>query len=220
MAGRRKGKQTTHFAIRRRIEDVIGSELTQIGKPLVISGNDRPGGVKRREVVVQRQATVSVRDNLLRIQEEADPLGFLIAVQNGDLIPVSYVDDNGEVVTTFSQAGLDQRISVAKFMATKVLPTLSVTKHVIENGDAPDAESDSAYDPNRPGAPSFAQIVQEAAMRRQQGIAMQHKVEVKSGPPKETHPAPTTRLAGDWIDRDEYDEPPDGCDGALGDEPG
>jgi hypothetical protein len=167
----RKGKQITHFAVKRRIEDVIGSDVSQIGRPLVISGNDSPGGAKRRELVVQRAPTVSVRDNLLRIQEEADPLGFLIAVQQGDLIPVTYVSDDGHVVTEYHQAGLDQRIGVAKFLAAKVLPTLSVTKHVM----APPADpSTDEYDPSNPGQTNktFAQIVQDAALRRRQAKMM------------------------------------------------
>lgn len=171
MAKGRKGKQITHFAVKRRIEDVIGSEITQVGRPLVISGNDRPGGAQRREVVVQRPPTVSVKENLLRIQEEADPLGFLIAVQQGDLLPVTYVSDDGHVVTEYHQAGIDQRISVAKFLAAKVLPTLSVTKHVME---PPVDPSKDDYDPSRPGQANktFAQIVQDAALKRRQAAVM------------------------------------------------
>lgn len=224
MAGRRKGKQITHFAVRRRIEDIIGSEMTQVGRPLVVSGNDRPDGTKRREVIVQRAPTVNVRENLLRIQEEADPIGFLVAVQNGDLIPVTYVEDGGDVVTHYVQAGLDQRINVARFLANKVLPTLSVTKHVMATPDG-NEEAPDAYDPARPGAPSFAKIVQDAALRRQQQVIMPVKepviVEVEDGAAEEASGGGgQAGRSGDWIERDNYDEPADGGDGALGREPG
>jgi len=160
---RRKKLEPTPFIVKRKLEEILNSDMTHPGKPLVISGNDYPGGKKRREVVVAKSAVVTVRDSILRIQEHADPLGFLISVQRGDLIPVSMVDDEGNVVTQYVQASIGDRVDVAKYLANKVLPSLSVTKHVME---VPDEGQNAGFDPNRPGQPNFAQLVAAAAAKR------------------------------------------------------
>lgn len=167
-----------------KVDDVIGADAAHGGRPLVIRGTRR----NWKEVVRTRPgaAVVSVRDNVIRIQENADPIGFLMEVMNGSLFPVQYVDEDGNLAEHYVAAPMDARIQIAKYLANKVLPTLSVTKHVI---DTPDPNDNQAYDPSRPGQPSFAQIVQMAAMRRKAGgVSMQvdddpayHDVEIIDG---------------------------------------
>lgn len=163
--GRKSSQPVGQITLLGKVTDVLKSDGRDTGRPLVIRGGKRTW----RETVKMRPGTavVSVRDNILRIQEEADPIGFLVEVMNGSLFPVQYVDDEGNVAEHYVAAPLDARVQIAKYLANKVLPTLSVTKHVV---DVPGGEDGAAsYDPNRPGQPSFAQIVQMAAMRRKAG---------------------------------------------------
>ena len=145
-----------------KVEDVIGSNAANAGRPLVVTG-------KRswREVVKARPgaALASVRDNMLRIQEQADPIGFLIEVMNGSMFPVQMVSDEGDIVEHYVTPDLQTRIKIAQFMANKVLPTLSVTKVVVDKPE----DGDTGYNPNTPGQPNFAQIVKMAAQRRRAG---------------------------------------------------
>jgi hypothetical protein len=60
-------------------------------------------------------------------------------------------------------------------LANKILPSLSVTKHIVEN-DASEADPNAGYDPNRPGQPSYAQLVAMAADRRRTGFVPDGRV--------------------------------------------
>lgn len=190
---RTKADEATPFLIKRKLDEILNSDMQHPGKPLVLSGNDYPSGKKRREVVqvAKRNHVVTVREQIIRIQEDADPLAFLISVQRGDLIPVSFVDDDGNVCTMYQQASLKDRVDVARYLTNKVLPTLSVTKHVIES-DQPDEQSDAAFDPNRPGQPSFAQLVAAAAAKRR-GVSVPEQpgkmIEVEDGDEEVDHTA-------------------------------
>ncbi len=156
-------KAKTHFLVKRGIDEVLASDGQTPPRPMVITGNDYPGGRERRLAVqVHGQSAVSrITDQLVRIEQDADPLGFLIAVQRGDLIPVHIVTDDGELVTKYQQASVQDRIVIAKFMVNKLLPNLSITKHLVAQAD-PDAPAA----PGSPGQPSFAAIVSAAASRR------------------------------------------------------
>ena len=157
-------KAKTHFLVKRGIDDILKGDGVVTPRPMVITGNDYPGGRERRNVVrVHEASSVSrISDQLVRIEQEADPLGFLIAVQRGDLIPVHVVTDEGEVHTTYQQASVNDRITIAKFMVNKILPSLSVTKHLVQNDEPPEGTGQ----PGAPGQPSFAAMVSAAASRR------------------------------------------------------
>lgn len=169
-----------------KVNDILKSNGDVHGRPLVISSGKR----NWKEIVRAKPGAsmVTVRDNIIRIQENADPIGFLMEVMNGSLFPVQFVDENGEIHEHYVAAGMTERVQIAKFLANKVLPTLSVTKHVVDPAGGAD-ESGAAYDPSRPGQPSFAQIVQMAAARRKGGVPMPvldddpayHDVEVVNG---------------------------------------
>jgi hypothetical protein len=153
----------TDYNLKRGITSVMKSGA-EVPPKLVISGNDYPSGKKRRQVIAVRAPTqvLSVKDNLLRIQTEADPMGFLISAQKGDLIACHYVDEEGNIVTKYEQAALADRISIAKFLVNKVLPNLTVTKHLVEQNTG---DPEAPVRPGSPGQPSFAQIVSAAASR-------------------------------------------------------
>jgi hypothetical protein len=176
--GRKKSDspEKTPWMIKRKLDEILNSDMHHPGKPLTLHGNDY-GGKRRTEVIIAKQQknVVTIKGNIIRIQEQADPLAFLISVQNGDLIPVTYVDDDGNVCTTYQQAAIKDRVEVAKYLANKILPSLSVTKHIVEN-DASEADPNAGYDPNRPGQPSYAQLVAMAADRRRTGFVPDGRV--------------------------------------------
>lgn len=157
MADRRK----TTFLLKRGIGDAVRSDGADM-RPLVVSGNDIPGGRKRRTAIRPISRVRTVQENLLKIQQEADPIDFLIRVQRGELIPVQSVTDDGEVVTAYETAALADRIGVAKFMAAKVLPTLTVTQHLVS---VQEAEAGGGGLPGGRSGASFAQLVAAAAAR-------------------------------------------------------
>ncbi len=151
----RKSK-SSHFLIKRSLDDVLKSDGQLPPRPPVFT--NRPQAVK----IHSAGNVTHIRDNLVRIEQEADPLGFLIAVQRGDLIPVHTVDADGDLITTYQQAGLADRITTAKFLVNKLLPNLSVTKHLV---DSPKEDDQNGPTIGRPGQPSFAALVSAAASR-------------------------------------------------------
>jgi hypothetical protein len=143
----------------------------------VLDGDDTPAPLvvnvprnSRQIVEIKQQSLVTVRENIIRIQQVADPIGFMIAVQQGALfecIDVVERDGHKQQITHYEQASLKQRIEAAKFLTTKILPTLSVQQHIIEDSrDKTPPEERHALS-GEPGQPSFAQIVAAAAAQAQ-----------------------------------------------------
>lgn len=125
---------------------------------------------KSKEVIIHRQQTIeSVRDTITRIQQEADPIGFLVAVQNGAMIEIIQLSRNedGEMIQRihYEQPTIKQRIEVAKLLAQKVLPSVSVQKVVVEDLRPKDKPEDTHYVPGQEGQPTFAQLVHAAASK-------------------------------------------------------
>lgn len=130
-----------------------------------------PSARRGTEVVKFKQTEVkTIRDQVIQIQQQADPIGFLIAVQTGALIEVVDIvaGPDGKPVQQISyvQANLKQRIDTARYLANKVLPSMSVQKVVVED-NRPDQERDALSSTGDPGQPSFAQIVSAAASKAQ-----------------------------------------------------
>jgi hypothetical protein len=84
---------------------------------------------------------VSVKANILKIQAH-DPISFLIQVMNGDPIPCHNINAEGVVETEHWCAPLKERISVAKFLSSKVMPTM----HLIKAVDDEEAPVKSGFD--------------------------------------------------------------------------
>jgi hypothetical protein len=96
-----------------------------------------------------------------------------MSIQRGDLIPIQFVDEEGQVHTSYETAGLKDRIATARFLANKVLPSLTVTKHLLEAAPAEETPGQIGA----PGQPSFAALVSAAASR----AVPVHSTEIKNG---------------------------------------
>jgi hypothetical protein len=80
---------------------------------------------------------VDIKQHVIRIQDECDPVGLLIAIANGQPVATFTVDEDGETCAAFETLPLKDRITVIKFLSDKVLPRMSVFKKVdAKKGDA------------------------------------------------------------------------------------
>jgi hypothetical protein len=96
-----------------------------------------------------------IRDEVIRIVSQGDPIGFLIAVMNGSLVESHIVAKDGEVHTIKTTATVKDRVEIAKFLANKYMPTVAVTKHVVSEGNK-----------TEDGERNLRQIINVAASRR------------------------------------------------------
>lgn len=138
-------------------------EATQTGEvpPMAYLPPTINGKPTRIDERVAKRGIPTVRDNIVRIQREADPLSFLIAVSNGQLFPVHIVQPNGEIATVYEMPTLNQRIRAAQYLAEKMMPKMGVIKVV---DDRPPGA------PVPAGAPmTFAQAVEKAASNMAEG---------------------------------------------------
>ena len=78
---------------------------------------------------------VKMSTHIVRIQDETDPVGLLIAIANGQPVPTFTIDKDGNMETKFETLDLKDRIPVIKFLSDKVLPRMSVNKKI----DTPDS---------------------------------------------------------------------------------
>ena len=81
---------------------------------------------KNAKAIVLQGQPVSVHDNIVRIQTDGDPMGQLLAMMNGKLMPSYVVQKDGSVKTIYETATLAQRISIAKWLGDRVMPKVSV----------------------------------------------------------------------------------------------
>lgn len=160
--GKSSGKSNIPVALRCKLHDILKSNASEPGRPLFVG---KPG----QEVSIQiPQYTkiATLHSSLARINEEADPIGFLISAANGALFPVHYVVDNNgepEIVTEYHSFNLEQRERIHRFLANKLVPTISVSK-VIPNktkAEAAETEEDQADT-------SFLNMVRNAAGKAKQ----------------------------------------------------
>lgn len=160
---RRKSNSLTN-AIRNVIDndDIESAQL-----PLIMgSARDR---LKLEQVQIRQPTRViPIKDQIVRIQQEADPVGFLIAAQNGELFEeidvVPDPENPGQVLIAkhYTQATPKQRIEIARFLVNKIMPNLNVTKHIMD-----ETNKDGNVDLKNPGkgGQSFDSLVREAARR-------------------------------------------------------
>lgn len=78
---------------------------------------------------------VSIQQHVVRIQEETDPVGLLIAIANGQPVPTVIIDKDGNQDVKFETLDLKDRLSVIKFLSDKVLPRMSINKKVDPGND-------------------------------------------------------------------------------------
>ena len=78
--------------------------------------------------VAVTKAPPSVKENVIRINGEADPIGLLIAIANGQPISTFAVAEDGTVLLSYETLPLKERLKVIFHLADKVLPRMQVTK--------------------------------------------------------------------------------------------
>ena len=62
-----------------------------------------------------------------RVEREADPIGFLVNIVNGEPIEVADPSDSSKTVTIYPN--YEQRQDAAKTLARKVLPDMKASDH-------------------------------------------------------------------------------------------
>ncbi len=159
---RKKAQPTAadEFLVKRSITQAMKHDLQGGVLPLVVDSKQRALAIAQ----ARPAPTISLKENLLRIVQEADPLGFLISVQRGDLQPVTHVSPNGELEVRYVQPDLGIRVGVAEFLTHKILPTISL-KMQNPFGDKSDEDSEAPVRPGQPGAPTFSEMVSQAAVK-------------------------------------------------------
>ena len=136
-------------------QDVVFSEVKAIvsspdGKgalPVFYPPALKPKGLQKfgdGAPVVPPNVILDVKENMLRIAEHADPIGFLIAVAQGVPVPHFYVDQEGDdkenaaILQDYVVLDLKQRVEIMKFLAERIAPRLSVqTIHDSSKSDDP-----------------------------------------------------------------------------------
>lgn len=118
-----------------------------------------PAGRRVVHSRVRHTQMPDVREQIIRIYNEADPVGFLMDIVNGKMIEThAVVEKEGqlEVETTYVQPSIKQRISVAQYLAEKYMPRMAVVNHRHMH------QLDQTQKDN-PGQRNFAQIVNAAS---------------------------------------------------------
>lgn len=183
MARKPKPTQQDEAVVRQAITSAMRSDM-ESAKPLIIDQK------RRAQVIAHARppASINIRANLLRIVEDADPIGFLISVQKGDLQPVTTITKDGDLEVAYVQPNLNQRIAVAEFLAHKILPTISIKATNPYHEDA-DKEAEPQMRPGQPGGRTFAQMVAEAAVKaREHAAALPGPAQVwEAAPDEETY---------------------------------
>lgn len=88
-----------------------------------------PIETKKKRIAIRKYEMPDVTQQVARIQEECDPVGFLMDVINGHPIECHYADSDGNITTINETASLKQRIDAAKYLGKIVVPSQSVHKH-------------------------------------------------------------------------------------------
>jgi hypothetical protein len=110
---------------KKRIDDVKEAVKDERTVPPEVYLPPTIAGKKTRTAVVQ--SPISVSDHIVRIQTDGDPVGQLIAIMNGSMIPSYVVQDDGTVKTVYETATVAQRISIAKWLGDRVMPKVNVS---------------------------------------------------------------------------------------------
>ena len=79
--------------------------------------------------IVRRAEVPHVQDQIVKIINDCDPIGFLSDIVNGKAIETFEVNAKGQVKSNFVAPSLPQRINAAKFLAERYLPKVGVIKH-------------------------------------------------------------------------------------------
>lgn len=115
---------------KKQIKDLVAQ--AKRGEPEILSP------VSATREVAGRIKLVPVKQHLLTIQEY-DPIGFLGKIMSGELIETQNVrqDEDGNVIVEkgFLVPNVKHRVEAAKFLASKLLPTMHAHKIMPEAGE-------------------------------------------------------------------------------------
>lgn len=92
-----------------------------------------PPAIRGKMVTVQYVTDGKPTDisaHVIRIEQEVDPIGMLIAVVNGQPIPTFTIDDQGETLVAYETLSLVDRIPLMKWFGDKLLPRMSINKKI------------------------------------------------------------------------------------------
>ncbi len=95
-----------------------------------------------------------------RIEENGDPVGFLISVMNGE--PVAKLDADGNIVS-YDKPNIDHRVGAAKELLKKLVPDLKAVEVGTANGEAITFQFQSAVAIPNSAAKEVAPIVGQVA---------------------------------------------------------
>jgi len=97
-----------------------------------------PPAMRGKAVLTQyviNDKPVDIQQHVVRIQQECDPVGLLIAIANGQPVPTVTIDESGEPTAAFETLPLKDRITVIKFLSDKILPRMSINKKIEKGQD-------------------------------------------------------------------------------------
>ncbi len=90
-----------------------------------MAGGSKPGEHRGgRKKGTANKVSATTRE---RIEKEADPIGFLVNIVNGEPIEVANPSDSSNTVTVYPN--YEQRQDAAKTLAKKVLPDMKAVEH-------------------------------------------------------------------------------------------
>lgn len=93
------------------------------------------GRIVQTQYVTDGKPT-KLETHIVRIQDETDPVGLLIAIANGQPIATIRIDAEGNQTVVYETLDLKDRVPVIKFLSDKVLPRMSVNKKMEPGKDA------------------------------------------------------------------------------------
>lgn len=109
----------------KRIKDIKGAIMDEQGLPPEVYIPPTIRGKNSKAVSVAVPVTVS--DHIVRITNDGDPIGQLIALMNGQPVPSFVVKEDGTLDVVLQTATISQRISIAKWLGDRVMPKTNVT---------------------------------------------------------------------------------------------
>ncbi len=90
-----------------------------------------PPAIRGKEIRVIQDVAVStaaptIKDNIIRISQQADPIGLLMAVAMGQPVATFIVDEDGNLKVEYETLPLKERMQTIRFLADKVIPRMSI----------------------------------------------------------------------------------------------
>ena len=118
-----------------------------IDKEPIPAGVYLPPAIRGKSVNVAYQipkdaVAVDIKSNMVKITAEADPIGQLTAIANGQPVVFFDVDSNGKIVKKYETASMTQRIRLLLWLGDRVMPRISVTKKYGDKDALEDGEGD------------------------------------------------------------------------------